>query len=180
MRAGVSDSLTGSVETKRSTPGTCPHKTESEIVELLIAARHDHPTWGPKKLKAWLEATTPWDLELPAPSTIGSILKRAGLVAPRKRRRRPSRATAVPHVDSAPNDIWTTDFKGHFRLGNGRYCYPLTLIDSFSRLLLRCDGYKSPDSSVALSFESAFIEFVKSGKRGDKSRRRSKRTRGRR
>lgn len=148
------------LETKRSTPGSCPHRTEREIVEVLLEARHEHPSWGPRKLKAWLEATTPWELGLPAPSTIGSILKRAGLVAPRKRRRRSTLPSATPRSDTAPNDVWTTDFKGHFRLGNGRYCYPLTLVDSFSRFLLRCDGYKSPNSAAVASFEAAFIEYA--------------------
>ncbi len=42
------------------------------------------------------------------------------------------------------NDVWTTDFKGEFRTGDGVYCYPLTLRDGFSRLVLRCDALVSP------------------------------------
>ena len=28
---------------------------------------------------------------------------------------------------AVPNDLWCADFKGEFKLGNGRYCYPLTV-----------------------------------------------------
>jgi hypothetical protein len=35
------------------------------------------------------------------------------------------------------------DFKGHFRMGDGVYCYPLTIVDHFSRYILRCHGLDS-------------------------------------
>jgi transposase InsO family protein len=37
----------------------------------------------------------------------------------------------------------TIDHKGHFRLGNGRYCYPLTIVDSVSRYVLACSAVTS-------------------------------------
>jgi len=40
----------------------------------------------------------------------------------------------------APNDIWSADFKGHFTTGDGRYCYPLTVADGYSRFLLGCQA----------------------------------------
>ena len=43
----------------------------------------------------------------------------------------------------APNAVWTVDFKGRFRLGDGQLCYPLTTADGYSRFLLRCDGLTS-------------------------------------
>lgn len=147
------------LETKSSAPHSCPHEINDDTVELLIAARRDHPTWGPRKLKAWLEDTTPWDPELPAPSTIGDILKRAGLVSTRKRRRPPGRSSAPFRHVEAPNDVWTTDFKGQFRTRDGKFCYPLTLADCYSRFLLRCDAYLSPTAEARASFEAAFIEY---------------------
>jgi transposase InsO family protein len=42
-----------------------------------------------------------------------------------------------------PGELMTADFKGQFRMGNGRYCYPLTLVDSVSRYLLACEGLTS-------------------------------------
>lgn len=147
------------LDTRSSAPHTCPHETDSKTVQLIIDARRHHPTWGPRKLKAWLEATTPWDLDLPAPSTIGDILKRTGLVPTRKRRRHVARYSSPFMNVAAPNDVWTTDFKGHFKLLDGSRCYPLTLADCFSRFLLRCDAFVSPSAAIRSSFEKAFIEY---------------------
>lgn len=147
------------LEAKPSAPGRCPHATDDRTVELIVEAREAHPTWGPKKLRAWLEEQCPSAIDLPAPSTMGSILKRAGLVPTRKRRHRVARyASPFLHV-RAPNDVWTTDFKGHFRTRDRLLCYPLTLADCHSRYLLRCDAYASPDAAVWRSFEAAFIEY---------------------
>jgi transposase InsO family protein len=128
-------------------------------VELIVDARRVHPTWGPRKLRAWLDQRFPWELALPAPSTIGDILRRRGLVEPKRRRNRIQRYASPYTEANAPNDVWTTDFKGHFRLRDRRYCYPLTLVDLFSRFLLRCDAYYSTDHACKRSFESAFVEY---------------------
>jgi len=147
------------LETKSSAPHECPHATNAAVSVLIIEARKEHPTWGPRKLRAWLQESVPWDIELPAPSTMGSILQRAGLVSAKRRRRRASRYAAPFKDIVGPNDVWATDFKGHFRTGDGRYCYPLTLTDSFSRYLLRCDAYIAADRGARASFEAAFIEY---------------------
>src|SRR5438876_9049695 len=39
--------------------------------------------------------------------------------------------------------LWCADFKGEFKLGNGRYCYPLTVTDHASRFLLLCEALDS-------------------------------------
>jgi hypothetical protein len=104
------------LDDKSTAPHTSPYATNQETVDLLLGARRDHPTWGPRKLKAWLVESTPWDLKLPAPSTIGDILKRGGLVPTRKRRPSTYRYPTPYTEAEAPNDVWTTDFKGHFRM----------------------------------------------------------------
>jgi transposase InsO family protein len=43
----------------------------------------------------------------------------------------------------APNAVWTTDYKGQFKLGDGQYCFPLTVADGYSRLLLACQALTS-------------------------------------
>lgn len=141
-----------------SAPHTCPHATPDAIAELVIAARKLHPTWGPRKLGPWLLTKHP-KAELPAPSTMGEILKRAGLVPERRRRQRTPRYSEPFAAIEAPNDVWTTDFKGQFRTRDQLLCYPLTLADAHSRFLLRCDGYLHPDETTKKSFESAFLEF---------------------
>jgi transposase InsO family protein len=125
----------------------------------VIAARKMHPSWGPRKLGPWILTRKP-GVELPAASTMGDILKRAGLVPPRKRRKRTPGINSEPFVGvEAPNDVWTADFKGQFHTRDGLLCYPLTLVDSYSRFLLRCDAFGAPDGSARASFEAAFIEY---------------------
>lgn len=146
------------LETLSSAPHSCPQETPIGVQEFVIAARKLHPTWGPRTLRPWLEAAYP-QVELPAPSTIGEILKRNGLVHPRKRRRYTEPFTKPFAKCAAPNDTWTVDFKGQFRTGDGQLCYPLTLMDAFSRYLLRCDGYLSPtEENARKSFVAAFRE----------------------
>ncbi|MGH8573292.1 MAG: integrase core domain-containing protein, partial [Gammaproteobacteria bacterium] len=65
-------------------------------------------------------------------------LKRAGLVLPPRRIRRPGHPGRPPAPRDAPNAVWTADFKGQFRLGAGSRCYPLTIADGYSRMLLSC------------------------------------------
>jgi putative transposase len=135
-----------------------PHRLSSELAELLLTARKSHPTWGPRKLRAWLLAKNPGVL-LPAPSTIGELLKRNGLVQGRRRRRSVPAPSTGRHQAAAPNEIWCADFKGEFKLGNGRYCYPLTITDAYSRFIVECEGLDDTKGGPARSvFEVAFRE----------------------
>jgi len=66
----------------------------------------------------------------------------------------------VPISTAAPNDLWTADFKGQFRTGNGVYCYPLTIADQHTRFLLTCRGLLSTETLTAKPvFERAFREY---------------------
>ena len=119
------------------------------VGERLVALRHEYPTWGPKKLVAWLEANEDrWDV--PAASTVGELLKRHGLVSPRKLRMRNKHPRTDPlrHADK-PNAVWAMDFKGWFRLGDGTRCDPLTVTDAFSRYLLCCKAGTAVGDSVS-------------------------------
>lgn len=131
---------------------------DAALVQRLLQARCQHPSWGPRKLLVWLQTRHP-RLKWPAASTVGEILCRHGLVSPRKRTHKsPAHQGALINPD-APNVLWCTDFKGQFRTGDARYCYPLTLTDAFSRYLLVCRGVLIPDTtSVWRWFERAFQE----------------------
>ena len=140
-------------------PKSSPTRTEAEIVEELLAMRRRHPTWGPKKLIAWL-----WDhrrdRSWPAPSTAGEILKREGLVRARPWRRPLEHPGRSLYRALDPNDLWTADFKGQFRTGDTRYCYPLTVADSVSRYLLGCDALRSCGTQTSRKrFERLFREY---------------------
>lgn len=123
------------------------HQLARTVREAVLALREAHPTWGARKLRAWLQRrhpTTGW----PAASTITLVCKRAGLIPPR-RRRDPAQtrwATTALTVPDAPNRVWATDFKGEFRMQSGAYCYPLTLTDGYSRYLLACEALGSTAS----------------------------------
>ena len=144
-------------------PHQHPNQTERAVAERLIAARQSHPTWGPKKLVAWLKDREPspdanrgW----PAPSTVGDLLDRAGLVRRRKGRRRAA-PWSQPFVQAEqPNDLWCIDFKGWFRTGDGVRVNPLTVEDASSRYLLACHGLRQPRGpQVRPVLERAFQEY---------------------
>lgn len=120
-------------------PKVIPRRTPPDIVELIVSERRAHPTWGARKLKVALE--TRGYHQLPSHGAIERMLSRAGLVKGRKRSaRRGLRQPAQLRAAEAPNALWCIDYKGHFRLGDGGYCYPLTLTDQHSRYLLACEG----------------------------------------
>lgn len=140
-------------------PHHCPHAVGPEIRELILALRGKQPTWGPKKLAVKLAEQHP-ELVIPAPSTIGELLTAAGLVVPRRRRRRvPPRTEPLAHATS-PNVVWCADFKGDFVMGDGARCYPLTISDADSRYLLRCQALPTTATErVQPIFEAAFREY---------------------
>jgi transposase InsO family protein len=119
-------------------PRSIPHQTPPDVVELILD-EHRRYGWGPRKILKRLRTRHPkraW----PARSTIWDILARHGHVHHRRRRRPWRPPGAAPLCTSAPNQVWTIDFKGQFRMRNRVYCYPLTVIDHFSRYLLGCQG----------------------------------------
>ena len=123
-------------------PTTCPHATPEVMVEALLEARRRHPTWGAKKLLKILGTRHPrWTL--PARSTACDLLDRAGLITMSRRRPVPTHPGRPLIPMTAPNGTWTADFKGQFKTRNGVYCYPLTIVDWFSRYLLACQGLLS-------------------------------------
>jgi len=139
-------------------PHRTPHRTPDPVEGEVVALRRKYPTWGPRKLRAWLERKRP-GIRWPSTTTISVILRRQGLVAPRKRVRHIHVYDAPLATAEAPHDLWCADFKGQFRLGNGVYCYPLTISDLYSRSVLSCEGLEGTDgASSRLVFERAFRE----------------------
>jgi transposase InsO family protein len=139
-------------------PKRVANRTSAEIRALLLTARREHPTWGPRKLRAWLLRKQP-GLLLPAASTIGDLLKREGLVERRRRRRSTPPWAGGRFEPQGPNELWCVDYKGQFRLGDGQYCYPLTVTDRFSRFLLGCEALESIETgSAKATFQAIFRE----------------------
>ena len=124
-------------------PRTSPWAVDAELATLLLAARRRHPTWGPRKILAYLEPRHP-RATFPAASTVGALFKRHGLVRPKRGHPKPGHPGRPTSPILAPNDVWTADFKGHFALGTGSRCHPLTIVDSYSRYLLACQALPQP------------------------------------
>jgi putative transposase len=131
-----------------------------EVADRLLDARRRHPTWGARKLLAWLEARSRNKLEWPAASTVTALFKRHHLVSPRSRSQpRPRRGSPLA-VASAPNDVWAGDFKGYFLVGDGKRCDPLTVTDGYSRSLLCCKGLPSQrGEAVQTALTETFREY---------------------
>jgi putative transposase len=139
-------------------PQHSPHKLSEDIIAAIMAAR-ERWNWGPRKLRVKLAAAQP-KITWPAESTIGEVLKRAGLTHRRKPRvRTPPYGQPFASVD-AVNQTWCADFKGWFRTADGTRCDPLTITDAHSRYLLRCQITPKADSiHVAAIFDAAFREY---------------------
>ena len=123
-------------------PLVAAHQLAPAVRDAVCQLREEHPTWGARKLRQVLGARHPATV-WPAASTITTLLKRAGLVAPRRRGARDRAAWAeAPGLTpaAAPNAVWAADFKGEFRLGTGPECYPLTVTDLHSRFVLGLAG----------------------------------------
>ena len=140
-------------------PRQHPQAIGDEIVERCLEVRRAHPTWGPVKVRAYLERRAP-ETDWPAASTIGELFDREGLTVKRKLRRR-SPPSSAPFADcEAANDIWCIDFKGWFLTGDGKRCEPLTLTDAYSRYLLRCQALpRTGTEHVWPVLDAAFREF---------------------
>jgi transposase InsO family protein len=136
-----------------------PNEVAASVAEAVVAVRAAHPSWGPKKIKAWLSRRRPQAI-WPAQSTIGELLDRRGLVRHRRRRRHvpPQGGPLTPAL--AANDVWGIDFKGWFRTGDGARCEPLSLSDLSSRYVLRLQGLCRIDGEQVWPIvETAFFEF---------------------
>jgi putative transposase len=116
-------------------PRVVPWAISQAQAEAIVGVRREHPSWGPRKLRAKLSQRAPGQ-SWPAASTMGELLRRQGLSQPRKRRRSASPGASPLRTAVAPNDTWCIDFKGWFRTGDGVRCDPLTLSDAYSRYLL--------------------------------------------
>jgi transposase InsO family protein len=136
-----------------------PQTMAESIAERCLEVRRARPTWGPVKVRAYLERRSP-GISWPAASTIGELFDREGLTVRRKlRRRSPPSSAPFAHCEAA-NDVWCIDFKGWFLTGDGQRCEPLTLSDACSRYLLRCQDLRRNDTDhVWPVLDAAFREF---------------------
>lgn len=132
-----------------------PKQVEQAIIDL----KQERPHWGARKIREKLVRKFSSEVRVPAHSTIHAVLDRQGLVK-RMRRRTYGRAEGTSlSLGQNPNELWCTDYKGEFLLGNQKYCYPLTVTDHASRYLLLCEALESTREDLAFTaFERLFRE----------------------
>jgi len=154
-----SDGLAGLTERSHA-PQRPRCQVAPEVGARIIALRKQYPKYGAVKLYDWLVQNEP-ATEWPVPSTIGGLLTRHGLVRARRHRPRGHAALASARTPApTPNDVWTADFKGEFRLTNGVWCYPLTVLDLCSHYLLRCRALATTSvTPTQTAFERLFREY---------------------
>jgi transposase InsO family protein len=129
-----------------------------QIESLIVRFKAEKPHWGARKIRELLVRRLDGDVRIPAKSTIHAVLDRHGLVKRSGGSRHRARGTPLS-AGAGPNDLWCADFKGEFKLGNGRYCYPLTVTDHASRFLLLCEALNSTREEPAITaFERLFRE----------------------
>lgn len=125
---------TNGLEDRSRRPQHSPSCTTAEMEETVTKLRGKHPAWGGRKLKTRL-------LELghtgvPSASTITAILRRHQLLDPKESARHQA---FLRFERAAPNELWQMDFKGEFKLLQGR-CYPLTILDDHSRFAVALEA----------------------------------------
>jgi putative transposase len=158
LRRHAQEGLAGLQEKSRA-PLACPHRVAPEVAAALVEAKQLHPSGGPRKILPSLARHRP-TRELPAASTVGELFHKAGLSRFKPRRRRPQHPGAPALHAGAPNEVWTADFTGQFRPGDGVYCYPLTVADAYSRSLLGCTARLATKPVEAQPiFEHLFREY---------------------
>ena len=130
----------------------------AQVETLIVSSKREKPHWGARKIRELLVRRLAGDTRVPATSTIHAVLDRHGLVRRMGRKRCKTQGTPLS-AGSEPNDLWCADFKGEFKLGNGHYCYPLTVTDHASRYLLMCEAHDSTrENPVIAAFERLFAE----------------------
>lgn len=141
---------------RSSVPHVSPHRTDPTLEALLVAARRQYG-WGATKLLAVLRRRSPGQ-PWPTRSTVNALLARRGLLRKQRRTRRWPHVGASPLETTAPNQVWPADFKGHFKTGDGAYCYPLTVTDHFSRAVLLCRALRSTTTTET---QAAFVALFR-------------------
>lgn len=145
--------------TRPPAPLRHPNATPLEIAREIVSLKLKYKYWGPRKVMCWLKQHYP-EKAWPADSTAANILKQAGLVVTRKKRWKTPPYSQPFQECLGPNLVWSADYKGQFKTGDGQICYPLTVTDNYSRYILGCQALRHPDYlSSKPVFEAIFKKY---------------------
>ena len=154
----VSEGVDGLFDRSRA-PQHHPEAISGDLVAMILSVRDTHPSWGPRKILAWLSSHRP-GTSWPSASSIGRILVRHGRIVPQVHRRRTAPYGQPFQRCRQANDVWCADFKGWFRTADRSRCEPLTVTDAFSRYALACRALpRTAQGFVRPVFEALFREY---------------------
>jgi len=140
-----------------------PHGHADELGEAVVCEmvrlKQAHPHWGPRKIQALYQRKHGG--EVPSESSFKRVLERAGLTVPRRVRRvNETGRLSTGRKASAPNEVWSVDFKGWWKDREGLRVEPLTVRDEHSRMLLEMRVLEdSRTESVRECFEGLFEQY---------------------
>lgn len=141
--------------------GNHPLTTPKEVEDAIVRERKKHTHWGARKIIVLLRKDpTIHDRLIPSETTVNNIMKKHGLTMIRRKAPRHIEDQHPVYDPKEPNEIWSADFKGKFRLGNREYCHPLTIADSYTRYLIAITGVETPNTESSKPiFDKAFCEY---------------------
>jgi putative transposase len=129
----IAQGFEGLQELSRRPRGHAQELGEAIVCEM-VRLKQAHPHWGPRKLRHIYQRT---HSQVPSESSFKRVLERAGLVQKRRLRARGQSGRIFSgRRASAPNEIWTVDFKGWWHRADGKRCEPLTVRDECTRYVL--------------------------------------------
>jgi len=138
-------------------PRSSPTRTADLLEAAVLRVRDEsNGAWGGRKIGKVLEreGLTPTAL---AASTITEVLRRHGRLE-RSAGEHPGPCRRFERAE--PNELWQMDFKGHFGMGQGGRCHPLTVLDDHSRYCLEIGALgDEQDGSVRARLTAAFRRY---------------------
>lgn len=151
----ITQGLSGMHDQSRR-PSSCPRQLSEEEICRMVRIKQRHRHWGAQKIRqVYLRAYG----QAPSESSFKRVLERCGLTEKRKvRAARETGRMASGRKASAPNQVWTVDFKGWWHDREGR-CEPLTVRDEYSRYVLELRALPNArTATVQGCFERLFAE----------------------
>ena len=134
-------------------PHTSPNKTPAGVEKEILSLRRKNPGWGARRIHYVLSSK---GIEMPSVKTVNNILNRNGCISEEETLKH---KPVTRFEKEKCNDMWQTDFKGEFRTADGKYCYPLTIIDDHSRFSIAIVAKTSTENVVIPAFMDAFAEY---------------------
>jgi len=135
-------------------PRNFPSRSSPEFENHVLRIRTEQSAWGATKIRRILRNE---GIEVKAASTVHAILVRHGKIDPEESKKHHAWQRFEHPV---PNDLWQMDFKGHFAIGTGQRCHPLTVLDDHSRFLMclkACENEKG--ETVQQHLTSVFRQY---------------------